>query len=220
MQQVIPQLHFSFSEREIGSSQGVSKVTGGLYSGHNSPGAVENERISGLDSDSELVPQSDYHRGVTASQSRSQTNCVELHSVSVALCNTRAGNNEQGSRSVVQRESPLRRMDTSPTGGDSVVAEIRTGCGQAATQCPLFFSLVGEDTPLGVDALAHLWPNTLLYAFPLLSLIGPTLQRVQEFRHSLILIAPYWLGKLWIAEIIPLLYDQPWPLLLRRDILR
>lgn len=43
-----------------------------------------------------------------------------------------------------------------------------------------------------VDDLAHPWPNALLYGFLLLSLIGPTLQSVPEFRHSLILIAPYW----------------------------
>lgn len=166
--QVIPQLHFSFSEREIGSSQGVPKVTGadGLYSGHNSsvrrqngaggvvsfsegkphnlPGATNGvpslKPLYSFPSGISCADQIRQHNGgglhkqtggyalPTASQSSSQTNCVEQHSVSVASCNTRAKNNEQGSGSVVQRESPLRRMETSPTGGDSVVAEIRTGC--------------------------------------------------------------------------------------------
>lgn len=33
-------------------------------------------------------------------------------------------------------------------------------------QCPLFFSLVRDDVPMGVDALVHLWPNALWYTFP------------------------------------------------------
>lgn len=33
-------------------------------------------------------------------------------------------------------------------------------------QCLLLFSLRNRDTPLGVDALTHPWPNMLLYAFP------------------------------------------------------
>ncbi len=31
------------------------------------------------------------------------------------------------------------------------------------THCPLFFSLARDGAPMGVDALAHLWPNTLLF---------------------------------------------------------
>ncbi|XP_050958769.1 LOW QUALITY PROTEIN: uncharacterized protein LOC127160164 [Labeo rohita] len=87
------------------------------------------------------------------------------------------------------------------------------------SHCPLFFSLARDGAPMGVDALAHQWPNVLLYAFPPLSLIIPTLRRVREYGHSVILIAPNWPGKVWLAEIMPLLFDQPWPLPLRRDLL-
>ena len=72
---------------------------------------------------------------------------------------------------------------------------------------------------MGIDVLAHEWPQVLLYAFPPLALIPPTLARVRERGLSLILIAPYWPGKHWLADIIQLLYDQPWPLPLRRDLL-
>ncbi|KAL0199690.1 hypothetical protein M9458_002877, partial [Cirrhinus mrigala] len=48
---------------------------------------------------------------------------------------------------------------------------------RANAKCPLYFSLRDENAPLGVDALAHPWPNVLLYAFPPLSLISPTLDR-------------------------------------------
>ncbi|KAL0148646.1 hypothetical protein M9458_056086, partial [Cirrhinus mrigala] len=52
------------------------------------------------------------------------------------------------------------------------------------SHCPLFFSLARDGAPMGVDALAHSWPNVLLYTFPPLSLIIPTLRRVREYGHS------------------------------------
>ena len=55
---------------------------------------------------------------------------------------------------------------------------------------------------MGVDALAYEWPRVQLYAFPLLALISPTLARVRERGLSLILIAPHWLGKHWLADIV------------------
>ncbi|KAK9533175.1 hypothetical protein VZT92_008319 [Zoarces viviparus] len=42
---------------------------------------------------------------------------------------------------------------------------------------------------------------------------------VREQGSSLILIAPRWPSKHWVAEIIQLLADEPWPLPIRRDLL-
>ena len=39
-------------------------------------------------------------------------------------------------------------------------------------KCPTFFGFSGTST-LGLDAMAHEWPEGLLYAFPPLSLIPP-----------------------------------------------
>lgn len=66
---------------------------------------------------------------------------------------------------------------------------------------------------------AHVWPHKLLYAFPPLALILPTMSRVREYSHSLILIAPHWPAMHWVAEIYQLLRAQPWQLPLRRDLL-
>ena len=82
---------------------------------------------------------------------------------------------------------------------------------------PLYFAIRGSAT-LGVDALAHAWPNGLLYAFPPLSLIHQVLERVRLESHRLLLVAPAW-GS-WRAAIAPLLFDQPMALPLRRDLLR
>lgn len=48
------------------------------------------------------------------------------------------------------------------------------------------FPLSDESASLGVDALAHQRPNVLLYPFPPLNLISPTLPRVREQGLSLI----------------------------------
>ena len=109
-----------------------------------------------------------------------------------------------------------------------VVDQIWTRYGQAVVdlfaskenaQCALFYSIHGRDAPLGIDALAHVWPQELLYAFPPLSLIPPTLNRVREQGHKLILIAPFWPAMHWLAEIYQLLCAQPWRLPLRRNLL-
>ncbi|XP_023819243.1 uncharacterized protein LOC105357907 [Oryzias latipes] len=98
-------------------------------------------------------------------------------------------------------------------------AEVDLFASAENTQCQMFYSLTDQSAPLGVDALAHEWPCRLLYAFPPLELIAPTLTRVREGKHSLILVAPRWPGKHWLADIIQMLHSQPWPLPLRRDLL-
>ena len=110
----------------------------------------------------------------------------------------------------------------------AVVEQIWARYGRAAVdlfasrenaRCARFFSLRGVDAPLGIDALAHAWPRELLYAFPPLALILPTLSRVREYGHSLILIAPHWPAMHWLAEIYQLLRVRPWRLPPRRDLL-
>ena len=58
-----------------------------------------------------------------------------------------------------------------------------------SSHCPPFFSLRNDDPPLGWDALAHPWPQTLLYDFTLLQAL---LHRVQMEQLRLILVAPFW----------------------------
>ena len=88
---------------------------------------------------------------------------------------------------------------------------------QENAKCSLFFSMRGQ-APLGLDAMAHAWPRELLYAFPPLELVHPTLERTRLQGLTVLLVAPAW-GS-WRSEIAPLLYDRPWPLPLRRDLLQ
>ena len=57
-------------------------------------------------------------------------------------------------------------------------AEVDLFASRSNTHCPLFFSMTDRNAPLGMDALAHQWPNTLLYAFPPVEMISPILGRV------------------------------------------
>lgn len=77
------------------------------------------------------------------------------------------------------------------------------------TQCPLYFSLSDVSTPLGMDALAHLWPRVLPPSLIPPSLIPPALVRVREHGLSLIIVTPRWPLKHWVAEIIQLLAGKP-----------
>ena len=87
--------------------------------------------------------------------------------------------------------------------------EVDLFASQENAKCSRFFSIIGS-APLGLDALSHDWPRELLYAFPPLELIRPTLERIRLQGQSVLLVAPAW-GS-WRSEIAPLLYDDPWRL--------
>ncbi|XP_037830295.1 uncharacterized protein LOC119616813 [Kryptolebias marmoratus] len=90
---------------------------------------------------------------------------------------------------------------------------------QESTHCPLWFSLADFASPLGQDTLAHDWPRGLLYAFPLLSLLGPTLLRVLQEGQQVLLVAPFWPGRTWFPLLHRLCCSSPMPLPLRKDLL-
>ncbi len=85
--------------------------------------------------------------------------------------------------------------------------------------CPLFFSIGREDPPFGTDAMAHRWPQGLLYAFPPFTLLHPLLERAQVEEVSLILVAPNWPQMIWFSTIAPLLRGRPWEFPVGRDLL-
>ena len=87
---------------------------------------------------------------------------------------------------------------------------------QENAKCPLYFSVRGQ-APLGSDALAHTWPKGLLYAFPPLELILPTLERIRTSNLEVLLIAPS--RGVWRSQIAPLLFQPPWQLPPLRDLL-
>lgn len=98
-------------------------------------------------------------------------------------------------------------------------AEIDLFASEETTHCPLWFSWTEETSPLGQDALAHDWPEDLLYAFPPLPLIQAVLQRVLQQGHRLLLVAPFWPGRTWFPLLSKLCHSPPWRLPDRKDLL-
>ncbi|XP_049432622.1 uncharacterized protein LOC125889006 [Epinephelus fuscoguttatus] len=87
-------------------------------------------------------------------------------------------------------------------------AEVDLFASRESTHCPLWFSWTEGDSPLGRDALGHEWPDSLLYAFPPLPLILPTLQRVLQQGHRLLLVAPFWPNVAFLPKVTQLLMAQ------------
>ncbi|KAL0176731.1 hypothetical protein M9458_029061, partial [Cirrhinus mrigala] len=73
-------------------------------------------------------------------------------------------------------------------------AEVDLFASEDNSHCPIYYS---KDR----DALAHDWPNFLLYAFPPTSLIAQVLKRVREQKHKLLLVAPLWRNQHWFSEL-------------------
>ncbi|KAI2658972.1 ORF V: Enzymatic polyprotein [Labeo rohita] len=85
-------------------------------------------------------------------------------------------------------------------------------------QCPLWYSLV-HPAPLGLDAMVQTWPRLRLYAFPPIALLPGVLERVRRDGVSLLLVAPFWPGRVWFSDLISLLDGSPWEIPVRRDLL-
>ncbi|XP_029441848.1 LOW QUALITY PROTEIN: uncharacterized protein LOC115081559 [Rhinatrema bivittatum] len=99
------------------------------------------------------------------------------------------------------------------------VAEVDLFASSTSTHCPRWYSLSEPDSPLGQDALAHPWPDCLLYAFPPLPLLMLTLHRIDQSSHRVLLVAPFWPGRIWFPMIYKLLEGEPWALPERKDLL-
>ena len=115
-------------------------------------------------------------------------------------------------------------MEIAPGGHKNNLGELWSGRDRLLyilenAQCSSFFSLHDQTAPLRVDALAHKWPRVLRYALPPITLIALTPASARNEGLSLILIAPHWTGKHWLADIVQLLCGQPAPLPLGRDLL-
>ncbi|KAI2650236.1 UDP-2,3-diacylglucosamine hydrolase [Labeo rohita] len=85
-------------------------------------------------------------------------------------------------------------------------------------QCPLWYSLA-HPAPLGLDAMVQTWPSLCLYVFPPIVLLPGVLERVRRDGVSLLLVAPYWPGRVWFSDLISLLDGSPWEIPVRRDLL-
>ncbi len=83
-------------------------------------------------------------------------------------------------------------------------AEVDLFASKDNSHCPIYYS---KDR----DALAHDWPNLLLYAFPPIALLPQVVRRVREQGHKVLLVAPLWRNQPWLSELTQLLTAAPGP---------
>ena len=98
-------------------------------------------------------------------------------------------------------------------------AQVDLFASQETTHCPLWYSIAGPAGTLGVDGLAHQWPQGLLYAFPPFPLIPAVLAKVEMMEARVLLVAPAWPHQPWMATLQRLLAGTPWCLPVRPDML-
>ncbi|KAI2654668.1 enzymatic polyprotein [Labeo rohita] len=89
---------------------------------------------------------------------------------------------------------------------------------QENAQCPRWFSLT-HPAPLGLDSMVQTWPRLHLYAFPPIALLPGVLETVCRDGVALLLVAPFWPGRVWFSDLISLLEGSPWEIPVRRDLL-
>ncbi len=69
------------------------------------------------------------------------------------------------------------------------------------------------------DALAHEWPNLLLYAFPPIALILQVVRQIKEWGHKVIVVVLLWKNQPWLSKLTQLLIAALWPIPMRWDLL-
>jgi len=86
-------------------------------------------------------------------------------------------------------------------------------------QIPTYVSLVPDPIAWAVDALTLPWEGLFAYAFLPIALITRVIQKIQESKCLVVLIAPWWPRQSWFPELLELLVDHPLILPSRRNLL-
>lgn len=82
----------------------------------------------------------------------------------------------------------------------------------------LWFSLM-HPAQLGLDAMVQGWPRLCLHSFPPNMLLPGILKRVHQDGVCLLLVAPFWLARVWFSDLMSLLDGSPWENPVRRGLL-
>lgn len=88
-------------------------------------------------------------------------------------------------RPAVQRGTTGQRVALAPSNNSADLESVSAGprwiiLHLQRMHTPSVFSITDSSAPLRVDALSHVWPKTLLNAFPAVELIQPILDRVRQ----------------------------------------
>ena len=76
-------------------------------------------------------------------------------------------------------------------------------------QCKQYFAWKPDPLALAIDAFAQPWTFNLIYGFPPFSLIGKTLQRLEEEGRTAFLILPLWTTQHWFSRALRMTVQHP-----------
>ena len=76
-------------------------------------------------------------------------------------------------------------------------------------QLPKYFAWHPDPGAVAIDAFTQVWSFSNAYVFPPFSLINRILQKLQEDKTSITLIAPLWPGQVWFPRILQLCVAAP-----------
>lgn len=77
-------------------------------------------------------------------------------------------------------------------------------------QLKTYVSFLPDPTAIAVDAFSLTWTvNKLYFGFPPFSLLGRVLQKLEEDRARMVLVAPLWTTQHWFPKMLRLLTSTP-----------
>ncbi len=93
----------------------------------------------------------------------------------------------------------LRVVGMNCTQDGAVVERVKTTAFWPAGRLLPTTALI-HPAPLRLDAMVQTWPRLRLYAFPPIALLPGVLPRVRRDEVSLLLVAPFWPGRVWFSD--------------------
>ncbi|KAI2668217.1 ORF V: Enzymatic polyprotein [Labeo rohita] len=128
-----------------------------------------------------------------------------------------------GSRRPVETGAEARGMDASPRGGEADLESVWSSPGGPVchegqcTMSPLVLSSSSSSTGAGCHGTDV--AEAASVRFSPIALLPGVLERVRRDGVSLLLVAPFWPGRVWFSDLISLLDGSPWEIPVRRDLL-
>ncbi|KAI2661423.1 Transposon Ty3-G Gag-Pol polyprotein [Labeo rohita] len=125
---------------------------------------------------------------------------------------------------VLSRQGPRPGgMDASPRGGEADLESVWSSPGGPVchegqcTMSPLVLSSSSSSTGAGCHGTDV--AEAASVRFSPIALLPGVLERVRRDGVSLLLVAPFWPGRVWFSDLISLLDGSPWEIPVRRDLL-
>ncbi len=149
--------------------------------------------------------------------------CVVSGQTSLIESSSYSWVSQYGSRHPVEAGAEARGMDASPRGGEADMESFWPGPGGFVCDSsdialsPLVLS--DSSSSAGAGCYGTDLAEASSVHFSPIALLPGVLERVRRDGVRLLLVAPFWPGRVWFSDLITLLDGSPWQIPVRRDLL-